>query len=65
MGSASSAEISFSQGAEWKALIGIYIGTILVSGDPRLGRAEHIHRAPAENTCHQRHDCEGRRSRET
>ena len=28
-------EISFSQGAEWKALISIYIGTILVSGDPR------------------------------
>ena len=27
-------EISFSQGAEWKALISMYIGTIPVSGDP-------------------------------
>src|SRR6266705_2029510 len=28
-------EISFSQGAEWKALISMYIGTIPVGGDPR------------------------------
>src|SRR5713226_10784894 len=27
-------EISFSQGAEWRALISMYIGTIPVSGDP-------------------------------
>jgi hypothetical protein len=27
-------EISFSQGAEWKALISTYIGTIPLSGDP-------------------------------
>ena len=29
-------EISFSQGAEWKALISKYIGTIPLSGDPCL-----------------------------
>jgi hypothetical protein len=35
------AEISFSQGAEWKALISKYIGTIPLSGDASCA-VEHI-----------------------
>ena len=57
-------EISFSQGAEWKALISKYIGTIPLSGDASCARAEHIQRAAAKDTRKQRHDCEGRRGRE-
>src|SRR6266567_8570316 len=34
-------EISFSQGAEWNALISRYIGTIPLNGDTPCG-AEHI-----------------------
>jgi hypothetical protein len=33
MGTLRRLEISFSQGAEWKALMSIYIGTIPLSGD--------------------------------
>ena len=41
--------ISFSQGAEWKALISRYIGTIPPSGDALAGRTQRVRRTTAEN----------------
>jgi hypothetical protein len=54
-----------SIGAEWKAPISKYIGTIR-SAVTRIsrGRAEHIRLAATKNTRKQRHDCEGRRGHE-
>ena len=55
--------IRFSHGAEWKALIMRYIGTIPLSGEaPRHRRAERL-RAAAENGGDQRHRREGRGGR--
>src|SRR6185437_4584290 len=42
-------EISFSQGAEWNALISTYIGTIPLGGDTPCA-AEHIMSAPPLGT---------------
>jgi hypothetical protein len=50
---------------KWKALISMYIGTIPVSGDPRPAEQSISIGPPPRTPCHQRHDCEGRRSRET
>ena len=55
-------EISFSQGAAWKALMRRYIGIMPVSGE--RGPAEHVQRAAAENGGEQGHDGEGRRGRQ-
>jgi hypothetical protein len=44
-------EISFGQGAEWKALNSKYIGTISLSDDASCGRAEHTaRRAVTQNS---------------
>ena len=43
-------EISFSQGAEWKALISTYIGTIPLSGDAPCAAEQSILDGPAPNT---------------
>ena len=39
-------EISFSQGAEWKALISKYIGTIPLSGDASCAAAQSMSGGP-------------------
>ena len=56
--------ISFSQGAEWKALISKYIGTIPLSGDALAAEHNAIRRSATKNRRQQRHDREGRRGRE-
>src|SRR5205085_3301180 len=43
-------EISFSQGAEWKALISKYIGTIPLSGDASSAPAQSISGGPPPRT---------------
>jgi hypothetical protein len=43
-GAVSSAEISFSQGAEWKALVNTYIQTIPFNGDASCAGERGDHR---------------------
>jgi hypothetical protein len=43
-------EISFSQGAEWKALISKYIGTIPLSGDASWAAAQSMSGGPPPST---------------
>jgi hypothetical protein len=43
-------EISFSQGAEWKALISRYIGTIPLSGDASWAAAQSMSGGPPPGT---------------
>jgi hypothetical protein len=43
-------DISFSQGAEWKALISKYIGTIPLSGDASCAAEQSISGAPPPRT---------------
>jgi hypothetical protein len=43
-------EISFSQGAEWKALISTYIGTIPLSTDASCAPAQSISSGPPPRT---------------
>ena len=43
-------EISFSQGAEWKALISKYIGTIPLSGDASCAAAQSMSGGPPPGT---------------
>src|ERR1700694_3753048 len=43
-------EISFSQGAEWKALISKYIGTIPLSGDASCAAAQSMSVGPSPRT---------------
>ena len=58
------AEISLSQGVEWKALISKYIGTIPPTGDAFAAEQRLSSGPPPYNRSKQRHDREGRRGRE-
>ena len=54
-------EISFSHGAEWNALISMYIQTIPLSGDACCAAAQSTSGGPPKNARQERHDCESRR----
>jgi hypothetical protein len=58
-------KISFSHGAEWKALISKYIETIPVSGDASCVAEQSMSGEPPPwIPVKQRHDCEGWRGRQ-